>query len=103
GGVVARGVSIVPEGGRIFPAMTVRENLRMGAYTPRARADAEARMADVFALFPILRERLAAAPGTLSGGGRPMLAIARGPVSRPRPPVPDQPPPRLAPAGPPPR
>ena len=82
--VVARGVSIVPEGGRIFPAMTVRENLRMGAYTPRARADAEARMADVFALFPILRERLAAAAGTLSGGERQMLAIARGLMSRPR-------------------
>ncbi len=82
--VVARGVSIVPEGGRIFPAMTVRENLQMGAYTPRARAAAEATMAEMFDLFPILRERRAAAAGTLSGGERQMLAIARGLMSRPR-------------------
>jgi branched-chain amino acid transport system ATP-binding protein len=82
--VVAAGVSIVPEGGRIFPAMTVRENLQMGAYTPRARARASATMADVFALFPILRERLDAAAGTLSGGERQMLAIARGLMSQPR-------------------
>lgn len=81
--VVAAGVSIVPEGGRIFPAMTVRENLQMGAYTPRARARASATMADVFALFPILRERLDAAAGTLSGGERQMLAIGIGLMSRP--------------------
>jgi len=82
--VVARGVSIVPEGGRIFPAMTVRENLTMGAYTPRARGHAKATMAEVFTLFPILRERLESAAGTLSGGERQMLAIARGLMSRPR-------------------
>jgi branched-chain amino acid transport system ATP-binding protein len=82
--VVARGVSIVPEGGRIFPAMTVRENLQMGAYTPRARAAVEATMGEMFDLFPILRERRAAAAGTLSGGERQMLAIARGLMSRPR-------------------
>ena len=82
--VVARGVSIVPEGGRIFPAMTVRENLTMGAYTPRARGRAKATMAEVFTLFPILRERLESAAGTLSGGERQMLAIARGLMSRPR-------------------
>ena len=82
--VVGHGVSIVPEGGRIFPAMTVRENLRMGAYTPRARARARTTMDEVFTLFPILRERLDAAAGTLSGGERQMLALARGLMSHPR-------------------
>jgi len=82
--VVAAGVSIVPEGGRIFPAMTVRENLKMGAYTPHARPRARATMDELFALFPILRERLEAPAGTLSGGERQMLAIARGLMSQPR-------------------
>jgi branched-chain amino acid transport system ATP-binding protein len=81
--VVTRGVSLVPEGGRIFPAMTVRENLEMGAYTPRARARARSTMAEVCALFPILEERLHAAAGTLSGGERQMLAIGRGLMSLP--------------------
>ena len=82
--VVEQGLSIVLEGGRIFPAMTVRENLEMGAYTPRARARFGETLAEVLALFPILRERLHAAAGTLSGGERQMLAIGRGLMSQPR-------------------
>ena len=82
--VVARGISIVLEGGRIFPAMTVRENLEMGAYTSRARVRVGETLADVCAVFPILSERLGAAAGTLSGGERQMLAIGRGLMSQPR-------------------
>jgi branched-chain amino acid transport system ATP-binding protein len=82
--VVAQGISVVLEGGRIFPGMTVRENLEMGAYTSRARAQASSTLSDVIALFPILGERLRAAAGTLSGGERQMLAIGRGLMSRPR-------------------
>jgi branched-chain amino acid transport system ATP-binding protein len=81
--VVARGISIVLEGGRIFPAMTVRENLEMGAYTPRGRARYAGTLAEVLALFPILGQRLHAAAGTLSGGERQMLAIGRGLMSQP--------------------
>ncbi len=82
--VVGSGVSIVLEGGRIFPAMTVRENLEMGAYTARGRARFRETMAEVLALFPILAERLRVAAGTLSGGERQMLAIGRGLMSQPR-------------------
>jgi len=82
--VVAAGICIVLEGGRIFPAMTVRENLELGAYTPRARRHARATIDDVVRLFPVLGARLHAAAGALSGGERQMLAIARGLMSRPR-------------------
>jgi branched-chain amino acid transport system ATP-binding protein len=82
--VVAAGICIVLEGGRIFPAMTVRENLEMGAYTSRARAHARSTMDDVVGLFPVLGARLHSAAGALSGGERQMLAIARGLMSRPR-------------------
>src|SRR5574341_672334 len=82
--VVEEGISIILEGGRTFPAMTVRENLEMGAYTRRARARFGETLAEVLALFPILRERLYAAAGTLSGGERQMLAIGRGLMSQPR-------------------
>lgn len=82
--LVAAGICIVLEGGRIFPAMTVRENLEMGAYTPRARAHARSTIDDVVGLFPVLGARLHGAAGSLSGGERQMLAIARGLMSRPR-------------------
>jgi branched-chain amino acid transport system ATP-binding protein len=82
--VVGRGVSLILEGGRVFPAMTVRENLEMGAYTARGRARFSETLAEVGDLFPILQERMHAAAGTLSGGERQMLAIARGLMSQPR-------------------
>ncbi|MBI3454573.1 MAG: ABC transporter ATP-binding protein [Candidatus Rokubacteria bacterium] len=82
--VVELGLAHVPEGRQIFPSLTVRENLEMGARTPEARA-ARARSFDVvFALFPRLRERERQLAGTLSGGEQQMLAIGRGLMARPR-------------------
>ncbi len=80
--LVARGVSHVPEGRRVFPSMSVRENLLMGAYRDRrhTREDLER----VFGLFPRLHERIGQAGGTLSGGEQQMLAIGRALMSRPR-------------------
>ncbi len=81
--IVRLGISQAPEGRRIFPRMTVLENLRMGATVadPAHFADDLAR---VFTLFPILRERQRQRGGTLSGGEQQMLAIARALMSRPR-------------------
>jgi branched-chain amino acid transport system ATP-binding protein len=82
--IVRLGVSHAPEGRRIFPRMTVRENLEMGAY---ARADRDAIAQDferVFELFPRLRERIAQIAGTLSGGEQQMLAIGRALMARPK-------------------
>ena len=78
-----RGLAQAPEGRRIFPRMTVHENLLMGAHG-HPPAEAEAAMAEVFALFPRLKERLAQRGGTLSGGEQQMLAIGRALMSRPR-------------------
>jgi branched-chain amino acid transport system ATP-binding protein len=75
--VVARGVCQVPEGRRIFPRLTVRENLEMGAFLVRDPDVVRRRMEEGFALFPILREREEQLGGTLSGGEQQMLAIAR--------------------------
>jgi branched-chain amino acid transport system ATP-binding protein len=75
--VVARGVCQVPEGRRIFPRLTVRENLEMRAFLVRDPDVVRRRMEEGFALFPILREREEQLGGTLSGGEQQMLAIAR--------------------------
>jgi branched-chain amino acid transport system ATP-binding protein len=84
--IVALGISQCPEGRRIFGRLTVAENLRLGAVSRRrSEADAVAEdMAMVFSLFPLLRERLTQAGGTLSGGEQQMLAIGRALMSRPR-------------------
>jgi branched-chain amino acid transport system ATP-binding protein len=82
--IVARGISHCPEGRRIFGSLTVLENLRLGAVS---RSDSTAVAADlemVFELFPLLKERLGQAGGTLSGGEQQMLAIGRALMSRPR-------------------
>jgi branched-chain amino acid transport system ATP-binding protein len=71
------GIGQVAEGRQIFPSLSVRENLRMGAMLPRARARRMANLDRVIALFPVLAERLAQAAGTLSGGEQQMLAIGR--------------------------
>jgi branched-chain amino acid transport system ATP-binding protein len=71
------GIGQVAEGRQIFPTLTVRENLEMGAMIPRARPRLKATLADVYALFPRLREREAQLAGTLSGGEQQMLAIGR--------------------------
>ena len=80
--LVRRGVSHVPEGRRVFPSMSVRENLLMGAYHNRRHARED--MERVFTLFPRLAERASQSGGTLSGGEQQMLAIGRALMSRPR-------------------
>jgi branched-chain amino acid transport system ATP-binding protein len=81
---VIRGVSQAPEGRGIFPGMTVRENLEMGAYTRRNRAEIRQDMDRVFTLFPRLKERELQVGGTLSGGEQQMLAVGRALMSRPK-------------------
>ena len=81
---VVRGVSQSPEGRGIFPGMTVRENLEMGAYTRRNRAEISQDMERVFTLFPRLKEREKQVGGTLSGGEQQMLAVGRALMSRPK-------------------
>jgi branched-chain amino acid transport system ATP-binding protein len=82
--MVARGVSHVPEGRQVFPFMTVKENLSLGAYSPRARGNVKQLMEEQLALFPRLAERLEQLAGTLSGGEQQMVAIARGLMAQPR-------------------
>jgi branched-chain amino acid transport system ATP-binding protein len=81
---VERGIVYVPEGRRIFPEMTVKENLEMGAYTREARKKSKDTMKWVFELFPVLEERKNQIAGTLSGGESQMLAIARALMSMPK-------------------
>jgi branched-chain amino acid transport system ATP-binding protein len=71
------GIGQVAEGRQVFPTLSVAENLEMGALLPRARADRAKNLDHVYALFPVLRERLGQAAGTLSGGEQQMLAIGR--------------------------
>ncbi len=81
--IVGLGVGHVPEGRGVFPRLTVRENLEMGAYTISNQSDVKNRMEEVFALFPRLKERVSQYGGTLSGGEQQMLATARGLMLRP--------------------
>ncbi|HDN76120.1 MAG TPA: ABC transporter ATP-binding protein [Acidilobales archaeon] len=81
---VRRGITLVPEGGELFPYMTVQENLDMGAYLPEARKRYRENLEFVFTLFPRLKERRKQLAGTLSGGERQMLAIGRALMSAPK-------------------
>jgi branched-chain amino acid transport system ATP-binding protein len=81
---VVRGVSQSPEGRGIFPGMTVRENLEMGAYTRRNRAEINQDLERAYTLFPRLKERERQVGGTLSGGEQQMLAVGRALMSRPK-------------------
>ena len=82
--IVRRGVVQVPEGRRIFPDLTVRENLILGAYLNRDRKKRNALAESAFTLFPVLEERRGQSGGTLSGGEQQMLAIARALMASPR-------------------
>lgn len=82
--VIEHGIAQVPEGRRLFPEMTVRENLIMGSLTPKAKARRKETIEWVFGLFPRLREREKQMAGTLSGGEQQMLAVGRGLMSLPK-------------------
>jgi branched-chain amino acid transport system ATP-binding protein len=82
--IVARGIAHVPEGRRIFPALTVADNLKMGAFLPAARRHFGESLERVFGLFPVLAERRGQRAGSLSGGEQQMLAIGRALMSRPK-------------------
>ncbi len=82
--IVARGITQVPEGRRLFPQMTVRENLLMGAYRRKDRTEIQRDLEWMCELFPILRERQGQRAGSLSGGEQQMCAIARGLMARPK-------------------
>jgi len=82
--VVELGVIQVPEGRKLFPQMTVRDNLLLGGYTPAARAQRPQRLEQVFEIFPRLRERQTQLAGTLSGGEQQMVAIGRGLMAGPK-------------------
>jgi branched-chain amino acid transport system ATP-binding protein len=81
---VPLGISLVPEGRRLFPKLTVERNLELGAFTRRDRHEVAESLARVEAIFPFLKERRHQLAGTLSGGEQQMVAIARGLMSRPR-------------------
>jgi branched-chain amino acid transport system ATP-binding protein len=80
---VDRGIVLVPEGRRLFQTLTVLENLRLGAYLPKARTSYDESLERVFGLFPVLKERMNGKAGLLSGGEQQMLAIGRAVMAHP--------------------
>jgi branched-chain amino acid transport system ATP-binding protein len=82
--IVQLGISMVPEGGRIFSGMSVLENLELGAFVPEARKVKDQSLKWVYEIFPRLEERQNQGAGTLSGGERQMLAIGRALMSKPK-------------------
>ena len=82
--IVGLGISCIPEGRRVFPGMTVRENLRVGGYTETKRDAVDKRLEEVFETFPRLEERADQLAGTMSGGEQAMLSIGRGLMSAPK-------------------
>ena len=82
--IVELGMSHIPEGRKLFPDMSVRENLEMGAYSKRAWKHKQETLDEIYQLFPVLKARQGQLVGTLSGGEQQMVAIGRGLMSRPR-------------------
>ena len=82
--VISLGIAQVPEGRRLFPRLTVEDNLKMGAFLPAARGRFAERLEFVYSLFPRMKERRLQLAGTMSGGEQQMLAMARALMSRPR-------------------
>ena len=82
--IAARGIALVPEGRRLFGPLTVRENLELGAFLPRAQSRQEETLRLIFRLFPTLQEKAFLPAAALSGGEQQMLAVARGLMARPR-------------------
>ncbi|MCL4766669.1 MAG: ABC transporter ATP-binding protein [Hyphomicrobiaceae bacterium] len=82
--ITARGIAFVPENRRLFPRLSVRDNLRLGSFLFRKRPDRDAPLDGVFSLFPVLKERLGQLAGTLSGGEQQMLAMGRALMTRPK-------------------
>lgn len=82
--IVGHGIAHVPEGRRLFPALTVADNLKMGAFLPAARRHLREGLERVYTLFPVLAERQTQRAGSLSGGEQQMLAVGRALMSRPR-------------------
>ena len=82
--IVDRGLVRIPEGRKIFPSLSVLENLEMGSYLPKPKAKRSESLEKVFVLFPVLKDRSRQLAGTLSGGEQQMLAIGRGLMSLPR-------------------
>jgi branched-chain amino acid transport system ATP-binding protein len=82
--IARRGITMIPEGRRLFAPLTVRENLEIGAFLPRAHSVSEQTLSLIFNLFPVLEEKQTAHAGVLSGGEQQMLALARGLMARPR-------------------
>src|SRR5689334_25171558 len=83
-GVVSLGIALVPEGRRLFPKLTVEENLRLGAYPKEARGEIARNLDFAYEAFPVLRSRRLQLAGSMSGGEQQMLAIGRALMSAPR-------------------
>jgi branched-chain amino acid transport system ATP-binding protein len=82
--VIAAGIACIPEGRKVFPKLTVEENLRVGAYQESSEAITRARVGEIFGIFPRLNERRSQIAGTLSGGEQAMLSIGRGLMRAPK-------------------
>ena len=82
--IIATGIACIPEGRKVFPKLTVEENLRVGAYQEKSDKATQARMADILQIFPQLAERRTQLAGTMSGGEQAMVSIGRGLMCAPK-------------------